>query len=368
MEIFPYQPRKNQIAIMQNIKNSLENKIDIIFESGTGSGKTICTISATLDYALENNKKIIYSTRTNAQQRQVILELREIRDKNPNKKEKLFGIGVQGRSKMCILARNDVDLGKGTSEELSRYCSNEKKKAKSSSSEGCIYYKNFLDKKNVESAIEWVKEKLPTAEEFIEYCEQKKLCPYEINKILMRKSTIVVVPYIYVFDNMIRNMLFDSLGIPEDDMILIVDEAHNLPEYIRDLFSAQLSMYMINSCILEAEKYGNPSMLDGKFSVSDFCKLISNLIRDLRDTYVYGILENGIRKHSAKNNDAFIPSHEFETEILSRFKITSKTLHDIIGDLIAYGEKIQEYRQKEGKLPRSFLHKFGVFLDFWVNL
>jgi DNA excision repair protein ERCC-2 len=49
-------------------------------------------------------------------------------------------------------------------------------------------------------------------------------------------------------------------------------------------------------------------------------------------------------------------------------KITSKTLHDIIGDLIAYGEKIQEYRQKEGKLPRSYLHKLGLFLDFWISL
>ena len=317
MDVFPYKPRKNQIAIMQNIKNSLDNKVDIIFESGTGSGKTICTLSETLNYALEHDKKIIYSTRTNAQQRQVILDLREIRNKNQEFKDKLFGIGIQGRSKMCILARNDLDLGKGNSEELSRFCSHEKKKAKSSNAEGCIYYKNFLDKKNVETAVEWVKEKCPTAEEFIEYCEQKQLCPYEINKGLMRKSTLVVVPYIYVFDLMIRNMLFDSLAVPEDDMILIVDEAHNLPDYIRDLFSAQLSMYMLNSCIHEAEKYGNPSMLDGRFTVSDFCKLINDLIRDLRDTYVYGILENGIKKNSPKNNDAFIPSHEFETEILS---------------------------------------------------
>jgi DNA excision repair protein ERCC-2 len=49
-------------------------------------------------------------------------------------------------------------------------------------------------------------------------------------------------------------------------------------------------------------------------------------------------------------------------------KITSKTLHDIVGDLVAYGEKIQEYRQKDGKLPRSYLHKLGMFLDFWISL
>ena len=49
-------------------------------------------------------------------------------------------------------------------------------------------------------------------------------------------------------------------------------------------------------------------------------------------------------------------------------KITSKKLHEIVGDLIAYGEKIQEYRQKDGKLPRSYLHKLGIFLDVWASL
>jgi len=125
---------------------------------------------------------------------------------------------------------------------------------------------------------------------------------------------------------------------------------------------------MLNSCIFEAKKYGDPSLLDGRFKVSDFCNILIDIIRDLRDTYVYGIMENGIRIGPARNNDAFIPSHEFDDEILHRLKIISKKLHDVIGDLMAYGEKIQEYRQKEGKLPRSYLHKLGVFLDIWFSL
>ena len=369
MTLFPYKPRRNQTAIMQTIKNALESKIDIVFESGTGSGKTICTLSSTLEYALENNKKIIYTTRTNAQQRQVIIELRTIRNKNKDNKDKIFGVGIQGRANMCILARVDPELSKGTSEELSRYCSNEKKKARSDKkNQGCIYYKNSLDKIKLEKIIQWVKKELPTAEEFINYCEKKQICPYEINKLLIRESKIVVCPYIYVFDLMIRNMLFDSLSVPEEDMILVIDEAHNLPDFIRELFSAELSMFMLNSCVYEAEKYGDPRIVDDRFSLSEFCKIISEIVRDLRDTYIYGVLENGLRKEPLRKDDAFIPSHEFETEILSRLKITSKTLHDIIGDLIAYGEKIHEYKQKEGKLPRSYLHKLGLLLDFWINL
>lgn len=369
MNLFPYKPRKNQTAIMQTIKKILTNRDDLVFESGTGSGKTICTLTATLEYALENNKKIIYTTRTNAQQRQVILELRQIREKHNKLLDELLAVGMQGRSNMCILARNNPELSKGTADELSKVCSSEKKKTKINSKElGCIYFCNFLDKEKSEKAVFWFKENLPTAEEFIEYCEKNKICPYEINKKLMRESKLVVVPYIYVFDQMIRNMLFDCMSFPEDDMVLVIDEAHNLPNFIRDIFSSQLSTYMLNSCVFEAEKYGDPSMVDGRFTLSSFCKTLIDIIKDMRDTYVYGILENGIRAGSVKNNDAFIPSHEFETEIFSRFKITSKTLYDIVGDLVAFGEKIQEYRQKDGKLPRSYIHSLGLFLDFWINL
>ena len=41
MDLFPYEPRKNQIAIIETIKKTLLSKENIVFESGTGSGKTI---------------------------------------------------------------------------------------------------------------------------------------------------------------------------------------------------------------------------------------------------------------------------------------------------------------------------------------
>ncbi len=368
MDLFPYTPWKNQENIMQEIKNMLAVKKHFVFESGTGSGKTICVLSSTLQYAFENDKKIIYITRTNAQQRQVILELREIRNKIKDKR--IFGLGMQGRANMCILAKTDPEISNGTSEELSKFCSNKKKKVMSDNKvEACEYYRNFIgDKQKIEKILEWAREKLPTAEEFVEYCEKNTVCPYEMNKLLIKEALVIVVPYVYVFDKSIRMMFFDWLSISEDDMLLVVDEAHNLPDYLRDLYSAQLSIWMLNNCVFEAEKVGDPLIANGKTSVSTFCKLLLEIISNLRDTYVYGILENGIRRNTHVNSDAFIPSHEFESEILSRLKITSNTLNDIVKDLIAYGEKIQEYRQKEGKLPRSYIHKLGTFLQFWITI
>jgi len=372
MDLFPYTPRKNQIAIMQTIKNILSTRETMVFESGTGSGKTICTLTSTLEYALENEKKIIYTTRTNAQQRQVLLELRSIRKNMEDSTEKIFGVGIQGRSNMCLLAKNDPEFAKGTSEELSRFCSNQKKKARSNNNKknkGCQYYRSFLENKTMmEEIFKWAKEKLPTAEEFIDYCQKKNMCPYELNKMLIRESSVVVVPYIYIFNVTIRNMLFDWLSTSEEDIILIVDESHNLPNYIRELFSSQLSIWVLNSCINEAERFGNPSISNKNTTITDICNILIDIIYGIRDTYIYGLLEQGLKTKQVSKQDAFIPSHEFETELISRLNITSRTLYDIISDLIAYGEKIQEYRQKDGKLPRSYIHSLGVFLEFWLNL
>ena len=369
MDLFPYKTRKNQRAIMDTITKNLQSEDDFIFESGTGSGKTICTLASALSFALKNNKKIIYTTRTNAQQRQVILELRQIRSKMEKNQDTIFGLGIQGRANMCVLARNNPDYARGTADELSRLCSNEKKMVRlNNKHDGCIYYRRFIEDNKVDNTLDWIKNSLPTAEETIEHCEKLQICPYELNKLLIKDASIVVVPYVYVFENVIRNMLFDWLSVNEKDVILIVDEAHNLPDYIRDLFSLQLSVWMLQNCIIESDKYGNPTLIKDNLTVSDFCNIIIDIIRDLRDTYVYNIFENGIIKNTPNREDAFIPTNEFEIEILSRLKTTSKKLHDIISDLIAYGEKIQEYKQKKGKLPRSFIHKLGVFLEFWNNL
>jgi len=352
---------------MQEITDALTQQMQFTFESGTGSGKTICVLAAALTFALENNKKIIYTTRTNAQQQQVILELRAIKKKVKDKR--IYGVGMQGRGNMCLLAREDPEIQNGSSEELSKFCSHQKKLAVSGKSKGCSYYRSYLgDKDRVETIMAWTQKHLPTAEEFIDACEKQKICPYEINKLIVHDALVVVVPYVYVFDKAIRIKLFDWLSISEEDVILVVDEAHNLPDYLRELFSAELSIWMLNSCLLEADHFGNPSLADGRITVAAFCKELIDVVNDLRDTYVYGMLEGGIRRINHEKNDALIPSHELEIELLSRLKITSKTLKDIVSDLLAYGEKIQEYKQKDGKLPRSYLHKLGLFLGFWITI
>ena len=174
VEVFPYTPRKCQREIMQDITAALCEKKHFVFESGTGSGKTVCVLSSTLKYALEHQKRIVYTTRTNAQQRQVILELRAIRKKTND--ERIFGVGMQGRANMCLLAEHDAEIINGTSEELSRFCSYQKKQTQSTKNKGCSFYRHFVNKKEqVETIVEWAKNNLPTAEEFAKHCDENEI-------------------------------------------------------------------------------------------------------------------------------------------------------------------------------------------------
>lgn len=367
MDFFPYDLRPYQDNIIATITQSLALRQPFIFESGTGSGKTVCTLAASLDYALAHQKRIIYTTRTNAQQQQVIRELREIRA-HANNDQRLFGVGLQGRSNLCLLAHNDQEIEHATAEELSRFCSYQKKLTHTTRDKGCLYYRKLHDNQAaVDKILEWSKQHLPTSEEFCEACKDATLCPYEVTKLLIPNSLILVVPYVYVFDKTIRIKLFDWLSVAETDVILIVDEAHNLPDYLRDLYSAQLSTYMLTSCQSEIDRWGDPTLADGRVPASKFCRCLLDIIADLRDTYVYTLMEGQLRTTLDKT-DALIPSYEVEAELLGRLTITSITLKAITADLIAYGEKIQEYRQKSGKLPRSYLHKLGLFLQFWGNI
>ena len=124
---------------------------------------------------------------------------------------------------------------------------------------------------------------------------------------------------------------------------------------------------MLTSCLSEIERYGDPTLADGRLPASTFCRCLLDIIMDLRDTYVYNLMEGEVRTSLEKPMRSS-PPYEVETELLSRLTITSHTLNAITHDLIAYGEKIQEYRQKSGKLPRSFLHKLGVFLQIWTTI
>jgi DNA excision repair protein ERCC-2 len=322
--------------------------VHLVVESGTGTGKTVCALSACVEFCKSRGKKILYVTRTNSQQKQVMVELRQIAQR-----EKVFGVALQGRKNMCPLARTDSELSMGSPEELSKVCSERKARVLRGDEGACKYYASTVSE-DLAPIMRYARDELPTAEEFSAYCIDRQLCPYEVVKLHVPAADVVTAPYIMFFDRFIRHALLDWMACTPSDIILIVDEAHNLPSYARELESAELSEVSLKLAEKEIDEFGDPEVAEG-ISLRDMVMMLSELLDKTVDEYLI-------------DEDGIIPQSQIEEELMFRTHLTSRGLTGLLGQAINFGEMVRDNRKLSGRLPRSYVHGTAGFLVFWQGL
>jgi len=347
-KIFPYEPRPGQERLIDLMASACEDRAHLVVESGTGTGKTICALSACFGFCKARGKKLLYVTRTNSQQRQVMYELRRIAGR-----ASIFGVALQGRKNMCPLARRDAELSEGTPEELSKVCSERKARVMRGEEEACKYYATMVSE-DLQPVMRYARDELPTAEEFVSYCVDRTLCPYELSKLHVPAADVVTCPYIMFFDNFIRHALLDWMACSLQDIVLIVDEAHNLPEYARELESANLSDIALRMAEREVDEFGDPEVADG-VSLRDFIMMMDEVLNKTVEEYLI-------------DEDGIIPQSHLEEELMFRTRLTSRGLAGLLAQATNFGEMIRDRKRISGRLPRSYVHGVAGFLTFWQTL
>ena len=68
-----------------------------------------------------------------------------------------------------------------------------------------------------------------------------RICPYELSLDLSEYCDIIICDYNYVFDPSVRLRRYFSPDADSGNSVLLIDEAHNLPDRARDIFSASMS-------------------------------------------------------------------------------------------------------------------------------
>lgn len=346
-ELFPYKPRKYQEEIVKLIEDCLKNKENLILEAPAGTGKTVCVLTACVSFARENKLGVIYLTRTNSQQKQAIVELKKIA-----KKLDLKAVGLQGKVNMCLLIENIPSLRdkKLSIEELNKICSARKKRSMEALKgkeewNRCIFFENFiLNREKI------CLNGIFSAEEILEYGKINKICAYEINKLMAKEADVIIAPYIYIFDDFLREKIMAWYAYPIEETILIVDEAHNLPDFCRELLSFSLSLNTIKHAINEANEYG----------VRD--KDILNLLHELQ-----GVLEKLGREVNEETNDALLEEKRLENE-LERKGFDLALIKEIANKMTIYGDVVADIKESKNMLPRSYIRSVGNFFAKWLSL
>lgn len=346
MDLFPYPFRDGQREMVDFLREAAVTGRAAVVESGTGTGKTISSLAASIDAAKSTGCKVVYLTRTKSQHKQVVTECARISEKMP-----LLCVPLQGRkASTCPMMAGDPELATGTPEELSKLCSEYKRKENGACA--CKYFEN-IEKTDIPSVIEYIRKGHPSQEEFNSYCEDGELCPYELMKHALPEADVIVAPYPFIFMPPVLHHFIEWAGAPLRSMIAVVDEAHNLPDYLREVMTAEYSLNALALAEREAREMGDPEVAEG-LTVTDFTGVVHDIIVAASAEYLV-------------EEDGLVPPYFLQDELMERLGVSSRTISVIQRALLDIGEAVSESKKKRKKLPRSYIGSLGRFIQHWYS-
>uniref|UniRef100_A0A8C7MH67 Regulator of telomere elongation helicase 1 n=1 Tax=Oncorhynchus kisutch TaxID=8019 RepID=A0A8C7MH67_ONCKI len=269
---FPFTPYECQKDYMSKVIECLQNKVNGVLESPTGTGKTLCLLCATLawkDYFKDTISarkiaekmggaelfpntplaswgtaatdgdtttyytdipKIIYASRTHSQLTQVINEL-----KNTSYRPKVCVLG--SREQLCI----NPEVMRQESNHLKVHMCRQKISTRS-----CAFYNNVeeksMDKDLVNSILD--------VEDLVKAGNKQRVCPYYLSRSLKQQAEIIFMPYNYLLDPKSRR----AHNIELKGAVVIFDEAHNVEKMCEESTSFDLTPYDLASAIDAVDK------------------------------------------------------------------------------------------------------------------
>jgi DNA excision repair protein ERCC-2 len=174
-----------------------------------------------------------------------------------------------------------------------------------------------------------------------EFCGQ--ICPYELMMHAARNADVIILNYYHLFDRKIREQLYANLGVEPQDILLLVDEAHNCGDVVTSIESVTLEERDLEQASRELS--GMRKRYRGAEAVQHVLPRLTEFIRGLAN--------------SGEVEDWFDPS------IFDRMVVREslyKNMDAIVDDLIILAESIREKNLKTGEYRETAIERLTEFL------
>lgn len=209
---FPYAYRKGQKELAADVYRTIARKKNLFIQAPTGVGKTISTVFPAVKAVGEDlGDKIFYLTAktiTGTVAREAFELLRR-----GGYQSKL--VLVTAKEKLCKCEEMDCNPVH------------------------CAYAKGHYDRVNDAVYNLLQKEDVFSREVLLEQAEEYMVCPFELCLDVATWADNIICDYNYVFDPNVCLKRFFAEGV-KGDYIFLVDEAHNLVERSREMYSARI--------------------------------------------------------------------------------------------------------------------------------
>lgn len=227
--IFPYnEVRDAQQEMIRECWRDMRAGKTLFAEAPTGIGKTMATLYPAVRCFGEGKcDKIFYLTAKNATRREAFGAVQKLGEAATP----IRACVITARESACI-----CEAAKAGGNRLSTYCN----------PVSCPYAKGYYDK--VESVIFDLLSSGKTVFSGLDIraaAKKWQVCPYELALDLSELCEIVICDYNYLFSPSVYLRRYFTEGIPHTEghrYIFLIDEAHNLPDRARDMYSGALSL------------------------------------------------------------------------------------------------------------------------------
>ncbi len=208
---FPHKSyRKGQRKLIISIYKTIQEKKNIFFNAPTGIGKTISTIyPSIISMGQGSTEKIFYLTSKNTQKDIVESTLENLIQRNL----KIKYLSMTAKDKLCF--KDDTNCNP----------------------DYCELAKGHFDRINEAVEDIFLYHNAFTKEVILQYAQKHQVCPFEYSLDLALWSDIVVCDYNYIFDPRVSLKRFTE---EKGKYVFLIDEAHNLVDRSRDMYSAEL--------------------------------------------------------------------------------------------------------------------------------
>lgn len=215
---FPFEKyREGQRKLINISYCTIKEKEMLFAQAPTGIGKTISTIFPSVKALGEGiGDKIIYLTAKTINRQVADETFERLRQRGL----KFKSIVITAKEKICVNRSFDCNP------------------------ENCIYAKGYYGK--VKNAISYIfeNEDRISSEMLKKYAEKYKVCPFELSLDLSIYCDGIIGDYNYIFDPRASlTRILENKG-----NIVLIDEAHNLIDRSRNMYSASLSKNQIMNC------------------------------------------------------------------------------------------------------------------------
>ena len=230
-------PRESQKEMIADGINALKDGHFLLAAAPTGIGKTAAALASALKVANlystgSETPKILFLTGRQSQHRIVVDTIREINRRMSQEFSKMRLVDIIGREGMCKII--DKSTGK---------CNCEPGVTES-------------ERRSLRSDLEdYIHSEPRHVDQILKYAERNGVCAWATARDVARSTNIIVCDYNHVFVEGVREASLPVMGVDLGNTILVVDEAHNLPDRIRSGLERRITQKVFQRAHADCQEY-----------------------------------------------------------------------------------------------------------------